>query len=96
MFIEIQGTLAELAALKTIDGLDLERGATDIGGGRHKIGAMVTRKGALLDIQTRGLETNVVMDEAEAERRMQVEREEIQKATGSTPTQQTPPKPKGD
>ena len=37
------------------------------------------------------------MDEAEAERRMQVEREEIQKAGGSgTPAQQTPPNPKGD
>lgn len=79
MFIEIEGTLAELAALRGIDGLEMERGASDIGG-RHRIGAMVTRKGALLDIHARGLETRVVMDEAEAQRRMQVEREEIEKA----------------
>jgi hypothetical protein len=96
MFIEIEGTLAELAALKQIDGLDLERGASDIGGGRHKVGAMVTRKGALLDIQARGLKTRIVMDEAEAARRMQAEREEIDRATGSAATQQTPPKPKSD
>lgn len=42
---------------------------------------MVTRKGALLDVQARGLKTRIVMDEAEAERRMQVEREEIQRAS---------------
>jgi hypothetical protein len=97
MFIEIEGTLPELAALKGIDGLELERGASDIGGGRHRIGAMVTRKGALLDVQARGLKTRIVMDEAEAERRMQVEREEIERAgDAGAAVQQTPPKPKAD
>lgn len=77
MFIEIEGTLAELAALKTIDGLELERGASDIGG-RHKVGAMVRRKGVLLDVQARGLKTRVVMDEEEANRRMEVERQQME------------------
>jgi hypothetical protein len=96
LFIEIEGTLAELAALKEIDGLDLERGASDLGGGRHKVGAMVTRKGTLLEVQARGLETRIVMDEAEAERRMQAERDEIERATGSRPTQPPPPEPRSN
>lgn len=97
MFIEIEGTLPDLAALKGLAGLELERGAADIGGGRHRVGAMVTRKGALLDVQARGLKTRIVMDEAEAERRMQVEREEIQRAgDAGTAVQEVPPKPKAD
>ena len=97
MFIEIEGTLAELAALRGIDGLEIERGASDIGGGRHRVGAMVRRKGALLDIQARGLKTRVVMDEAEAQRRMEAERQDMEKAADAgAATQQTPPKPKGD
>ena len=79
MFIEVEGTKAELRALQGIAGLELERGATDLGGGRFKVGAMVRRKGAMLDIQARGLAVRVIMDEAEAQRRMDEEQESFRR-----------------
>jgi hypothetical protein len=79
MFIEIEGTKAELRALQGIAGLDLERGASDLGGGRFKVGAMVRRKGAMLDIQARGLAVRVIMDEAEVQRRIDEEQESFRR-----------------
>jgi len=83
MFIDIEGPLVELAALRGIAGLELERGASPVGGGRHRVGAYVSRKGALSEVRARGLTTRVVMDEAEARRRIEVEREQIRKANAA-------------
>lgn len=80
MFVEIEGPLDELRRLRAIAGLVLERGASDAGEGRGRVGVMVRRRSALREVEARGLAVRVVMDEAEARRRIEAERDAIQAA----------------
>lgn len=80
MFIDIEGTLDELRALRGIDGLELERGASNAGGDRFHVGGYVRRRSALREVEARGLLVRIVMDEAAARRRMAAEQEAMQRA----------------
>lgn len=80
MFVDIEGRLDELRALRGIDGLVLERGAANVRGDRFHVGAMVRRRSALRAVEARGLLVRIVMDEAEARRRMAAEREAARRA----------------
>lgn len=93
MFIEIEGTKAELRALQGIDGLELPRGATDLGGGRFKVRAFVQRKGVLLDLQARKLTVRVVRDEADVTRKIGREFESFKRTRGHETGKPPPPHP---
>jgi hypothetical protein len=80
MFVDIEGTLDELRALRGIEGLELERGASNVRGDRFHVGAFVRRRSALRAVEARGLMVRIVMDEAEARRRMAAEQEAMRRA----------------
>ncbi len=82
MFVDIEGTLDELRALRSIDGLELERGAGNVDGDRFHVGAYVSRRRALRAVEARGCLVRIVMDEAEARRRMAAEQEAFRRADG--------------
>jgi hypothetical protein len=77
-FVEIEGTLQELRALHGIEGLKLQGGERDLGGGRWRASATVTRNEAFEEMKRRGLTVHVTMDEDEALRR-QRETQEMMK-----------------
>lgn len=77
-FVEIEGTLEELRGLHGIEGLKLQRGARDLGGGRWRASATVMRNEAIEEMKQRGLTVRVTMDEEEVLRR-QRETQEMMK-----------------
>ena len=59
MFVHIEGTLDELRGLTTLKGLELQRGAHDLGGGRWRASGVVRVKSLIDDIKARGLTVTV-------------------------------------
>jgi hypothetical protein len=80
MFVQIEGSLDELRGLQRVEGLRLQRGAHDLGGGRWRASAYLTSKTTLAEVQARGLTVRVTMDEDEVNRRVQVDKEMMKEA----------------
>lgn len=80
MFVHIEGTLDELRGLTTLKGLELQRGAHDLGGGRWRASGVVRVKSLIDDIKARGLTVTVTMDEDEVDRRVKADHEMMKDA----------------
>jgi hypothetical protein len=86
IFIQIEGPLPDLQGLARIEGLDLQRGAHDLGGGRYRASAFAESKAAVDEVRARGLVVKVIMDEDETKRRMDADHAMMKDAVGDAGT----------
>ena len=75
VFVQIEGTLDELRGVAKLAGLQLSRGAHDLGGGRWRAAGVVESKAVLDELAARGLKVTITLDENAVDRRLKNEPE---------------------